>query len=805
MIKNYLTTTVRNILKRKGFSLLNIVGLAIGLSASLLILQYVKDELSYDDFHANADRIYRVQFDAYRNGERIFECATAFPKVAPMMIADFPEVEDATRLYLRYGGGVVRYEEISIKEDNLFQAEQNFFSIFSYPLLNGEAKLDQPNTAIIEEETARKYFGVTDPIGKRIRFGDQEEYEITGVMRSPENSHLKFTFLLSYPTLVTLYGEGFNNAWGWYDFYNYLLLKPGSDASALEAKFPAFIDKHGSDPNNPSAIKASERTKFILQPLSSIHLYSDLIQEARVNGNGRTVYFLMIIAFFILVIAWVNYINLSTARAVERAKEVGIRKAIGAHKGQLIGQFLAESLLINLAASILGIALLYLAIPAFNQLADKHLTFSIFFDINLWLSLAALFVIGSLLSGLYPAFILSAYQPARVLKGSMKGSQDGLVLRKSLVVFQFIASVALIAGTLIVFNQLKFMENRELGIDIDQTVVINAPGVVDFDSLYGNYLEVYRNSLASYPEVKNFTAVSEVPGNLIFWTNGAQRIGDDESQRNQMYIMGVDYNFFTTFNNKVLAGRTYAHEFTGDSSSVVLNAKAVEVFNLKTPENALGQFIRIGGDTLRIVGVVDNYHQEGLKQDFRPTAFRLQQNARSYFCVKVETQHLDRALGFLQAEYAKVFPNNPFDYFFLDSFFNRQYKNERQFGSVFGFFAVLAILVASLGLFGLASFTASQRTKEIGIRKVMGATVPLIFVLLSKDFLRLVVIANLVAIPLVWYVMNRWLDTFAFRIEIGAWIFIVAAVVTTLVALVTVSYQSLKAALINPVKSLRYE
>lgn len=805
MLRNYLLITVRSILKRKGFSFLNIAGLAIGLSASLLILQYVKDELSYDDFHTQADRIYRVQFDAYRNGQKIFECATAFPKVAPMLKADFPEVEDATRLYLRYGGGVVRYEETSIKEDNVFQAEQNLFSIFSYPILQGVAKLDQPNTAMVEEETARKYFGAVDPIGKRIRFGDQEEYEITGVFRSPENSHLKFTFLFSYPTLITLFGEGFNNAWGWYDFYNYVLLKPGSDAQAFEAKLPAFIDKHGADQNNPGAIKASERTKFVLQPLADIHLYSDLIQEARVNGNGRTVYFLMIIAFFILIIAWVNYINLSTARAIERAKEVGIRKAVGAFKGQLVTQFIGESLIINFCAALVGLILVYAAIPAFNQLADKQLTFSIFQDVMLWSSLFILFVLGSLLSGLYPAFILSSYKPVLVLKGSMKSSKNGLFLRKSLVVVQFMASVALIAGTIIVYNQLRFMENRDLGIDIDQTLVINAPGVVEYDSLYGNYLDVYRNTLSTNPSIKNFTAVSEVPGNLIFWTNGAQRVGDDETQRNQMYMMGVDFNFFQTFGNEVLAGRTFGYEYPGDSSSVIVNEKAVEIFNLKSPDNAIGQEIRIGGDTLRVVGVVANYHQEGLKQDFRPTAFLLQQNARSYFCIKMSSQNTSETMSFLQEKYAEVFPNNPFDYFFLDSFFNRQYKNERQFGNVFGFFAMLAILVASLGLFGLASFTASQRTKEIGIRKVLGSSVARIFILLSKDFLWLVLIANVIAIPLVWIVMQKWLTTFAFHIEIGAWIFAVAIIITTLVALVTVSYQSIKAALVNPVKSLRYE
>ena len=799
MLKNYLLTTFRNIARRKGFSILNVFGLSIGLAASLLILQYVKDELSFDDFHSKAGRIFRVEFDAYREGKQIFKCATAFPKVAPTMKATFPEIEDATRLYLRYGGGVVRYEDISIKEDNLFQAEQNFFTIFDYPLLDGSAKLDQPNTAIVEEATARKYFGEQSPIGKRIRFGDNEEYEITGVLRSPENSHLKFTFLFSYPTLVTLWGESFENAWGWYDFYNYILLKPGTSPSALEAKLPPYIEKNGTREGE------SERTRFVLQPLADIHLYSDLIQEARVNGNGRTVYFLLIIAFFILVIAWVNYINLSTARAIERAKEVGVRKAIGAAKRQLVGQFLSEALMINFFAALVGLLLVAIAIPLFNEVAGKHLTFSIFSDPNLWLALGALFLLGTLLSGVYPAFVLSSFQPVKVLKGSLKGTRDGLFLRKALVTIQFVFSVALITGTIIVYRQLQFMTKQDLGIDIEQTVVINGPGYLQADSLYTTYLNGFRNAVNNQSIIKNFTVTTEVPGNLIFWTTGALRMGDDVTKRNQMYILGVDNNFFQTFGNKFLSGRPYSPEFTGDSSSVILNRKAVEMFNLTSPDHAIGQRIAIGGDTLNIVGVVENYHQEGLRQDFRPTAFRLVQSARSYFCVKVNSNDLDDALTLLKSQYATIFPNNPFDYFFLDSFFNRQYQNERQFGSVFSFFSLLAIFVASLGLFGLASFTAAQRTKEIGIRKVLGSSVPNIFLLLSKDFIKLVIIANVIAVPLVWFVMEKWLNTFAFRIDMSLWFFAVAGVITIFVALFTVSYQSINAAVANPVKSLRYE
>lgn len=799
MIKNYLLTAFRSLLKRKGHAFLNVIGLSLGLAASLLILQYVKDELSYDDFHTNSARIYRVEFDAYRNGEKIFGCATAFPKVAPSLIEEFPEVEDATRLYLRYGGAVVRHEDIAIKESNLFQAEQNLFTIFSYPILEGTPRLDQPNTAVVDADVARKYFGDENPIGKRIKIGNDEDYEITAVMRSPENSHLKFSFLLSYPTLVTLWGEDFNSAWGWYDFYNYVLLREGADPKLLESKLPAFIDKYSGREN------ASERTTFVLQPLEQIHLYSDLIQEARVNGNGRTVYFLMIIAFFILIIAWINYINLATARAVERAKEVGVRKSVGALKRQLVAQFVSEALLVNLSAAVVGLAILFAAIPGFNQLAEKQLTFSILGNTNLWLTLGGLFLIGSLVSGLYPAFVLSSYKPARVLKGSMAGSKEGILLRKGLVLAQFAASVALIAGTIIVYRQLQFMQSRDLGIDIDRVVAIHGPGFLQADSLYGSYLNVYRNQLAQHPQIKNFTAASEVPGNLIYWTNSAQKLGSDESKANQVYIMGVDYNYFSTFGNELLSGRFFAPEFPADSSSIVINEKSVDIFELGSVESAINQEVRIGSDTFRVVGVVGNYHQEGLKQDFRPTAFRLQQNARSYFCVKLGANEMDQTMAYLKEKYAEVFPNNPFDYFFVDNFFNRQYKNERQFGSVFGFFALLAILIACLGLFGLASFTVAQRTKEIGIRKVMGSSVPNIFMLLSKDFLKLVLLANLFAVPVVLLVMQQWLNTFTFHISIGAMVFVVSALVTVFIALITVSYQSITAALVNPVRSLRYE
>ncbi len=524
------------------------------------------------------------------------------------------------------------------------------------------------------------------------------------------------------------------------------------------------------------------------------------------NGNGRSVYFLMVIAFIILLIAWVNYVNLATARATERAKEVGVRKSIGAGRLQVMMQFLSEAFVVNLVSVVIAIVLLVLAIPFFNTLAGKSLTTSILSDLYLWYAIGGFFIVGSLLSGLYPAFVLASFQPVKVLKGAVRGSREGMYLRKGLVIIQFAASVGLIAGTMIVYQQLTFMQQRDLGINIEQSLVINAPGVA-YDSLYPSQLSAFRNEVLRNSSITKMTASTEIPGNLIYWTNGAKKVGEDQEQPSTiMYRMGIDYEFFNTYENKFLAGRGYDPSYTADSASVVLNKKAIDVLGFHSAEEAVGGKIRIGRDTLTVIGVIEDYHQEGLKNDFRQTAFTYVASPRSYFTLKVSSQNLPQTLAFAKEKFALAFPGNPFDYFFLDNFFERQYQQEHQFGKVFTFFAILAIGVASLGLFGLASFTAAQRTKEIGIRKVLGSSVTSIFFLLSRDFLKLVIVANVIAIPFIWWVMDSWwLQQFAFRIDIGAWIFVVATLITTGIALFTVSYQSISAATTNPVKSLRYE
>ncbi|MEM1094697.1 MAG: ABC transporter permease [Bacteroidota bacterium] len=796
MLKNHLTIALRVFWNRKGYVALNTLGLALGMAASILILQYVDTQQSYDGFHDDGDRIYRVQFNSYRDGGLQFESATAFPKVGPAMLEEFPEVEDYVRLFLHYGGRVVQHEARSYKEEYLFQADANFFSFFSYPLLLGDpaTALAQPNTAVISEAIAQKYFGTANPLGERITIGGDLEYEITGVARSPEESHLKFNFLLSYETLVQAWGDGFDTAWGWYDFYNYIRLTPSAQPEAVEAKFPAFINKHGGE-------NADQRTEFVLQALPDIYLTSDLIQEARINGNGTAVSFLALIALFIMGIAWINYINLSTARAAERAREIGVRKVMGAGKGQLIRQFLMESVVMNALAMLLALLLVWAALPVFSSLVGAEASYGFLLDGRFWLLLGALFVVGSALAGLYPAFVLSGYQPVQVLKGSFSRSAQGLLLRKGLVVGQFAISFALIAGTLIVFQQLQFMQQQDLGIQVEQTLVVEGPGAVD--STFVEQNTAFEEVLLQQAGIQRVAGSSEIPGNLIYWTSGARSLTSEASSI--LYQVGVDYDYLESYGHQVLAGRTYSPDFQADDESIILNDTARRLLGFESAESTVGQQIVVGGDTLAVAGVVADYHQEGLQKGYDPIGFRLSPNAGRYYSIKVASADLPGVIRYIGEQYQTFFPGNPYIYYFLDNHFNAQYQQDEQFGRVFTFFALLAIFVACLGLFGLSSFTAVQRTKEIGIRKVLGSSVGGIVMLLARDFLVLVLVGSLIATPVLWLTMQGWLDGFAFRIDLGIWVFVAAGVLTLLLAMLTVAYQSVRASTANPIESLRYE
>jgi putative ABC transport system permease protein len=803
MLSNYFLSAFRNFWRFRGYTLLNLLGLAIGTTASLLIGQYVLHELSFDQFHQDKDRIYRVQYDFLRNGELMFQCASAFPAVGPAMQADFPEVEAYARMYMFYGGAVVRQGEQAYKEQGIYVVDPTFLTMFDYPWVAGDRDhaLDEPNTVVITQQMAQKYFGDQDPLGQEISLATFDPFKITGVIKSPDNSHLTFNFLVSIPSIY-VWGDDMRETlvsnWGWYDFFNYVRLAPGTDVASLEAKLPGMIAQR----NDQNKV---ERTRLTLQPLTDIHLYSDLIQEHRPNGDGTITYVLLGLALFILLIAWINYVNLSTARSLSRAREVGVRKAVGARRIQLISQFLLETLLLNLLAIGLAVVLYELSRSYFQQLLGHELAVSLFVQPVFWWAVLGFATLGTALAGLYPAFVLSAYRPASVLKGRLARSQGGAWLRKGLVVGQFVASVAMIAGTVIVYQQLRYMRSQDLGMNIEQTLVLNGPEIFTDDSTYLSAYRAFQQDLLRVPGVQQVAASSEIPGSLIYWTNGGRGVRQPRESNSILYLMGVNEDFLPTYDIKLLAGRNYGTDYGLDGSSIILNETACQAFGLGSAEAAIGQQVIKGGDTLRVVGVIVDYHQQSLKKAHIPIALVHQPETRSYYSVKLASKDVSETLAQVEAAYQAQFPGNPVVYRFLDDFFDQQYRAEQRFGMVFTLFAGLAIAVACLGLIGLSMFTAAQRRKEVSIRKVLGSSVQSIFLLLSREFFFLILLANVMAVLLVWWPMEQWLAGFAFRIELQWWMFALAAGITMLIAMATVSWQALRAAHTNPAEVLRSE
>ena len=809
MIKNYIKTTFRTLAKNKVYSTLNILGLALGLAACLFIVQYISYEYSYDKFHSNHENLYRVKYMVYRSGKLDIDCAAAVPRVGPFMKENMPEVVDFARAFPMET--IFESNNIQYRERRVQVADASFLQIFDYPLIHGDSEtaLDEPNKIVITESTAKKYFGRTDVIGEVLEMHSWPEgdYEVTGVTADvPENSHLKYNVLISYESLnnTTRNDDGTassETSWGWYDFNTYVLLKEGTDPITFDKKFAEVLyAERGEDFE-----KYDFRADFPLQPITDIHLYSNLLQESEPleQGDGDTVFFLSMIAVFILIIAWINYINLSTAKSLERAKEVGVRKSMGAHKKQLMYQFLVESFVLNFLALVIALVFVIVATPLFSQLADAPLSRAFFLQPIFWLAVVGIYTIGSMLSGLYPAFILSSFRPIQVLKGKMTTSKSGVLLRRALVIFQFAASVTLISGTIIVYQQLNHMKKLDLGFDMTDTFVIQGPD--SQDSTFTKRLQSFHDELLGKSIVESVTKGSNVPGEEIFWTRGMRRQEDTPDKNFIFYIAGVDYDYFPSYDIEILAGRNYDQNITTDTANVLINYSAMQSLKIPSPEEAIGVKLNVSGDTRTIIGVVDNYTQLSLKNNVNPIVFPLVENASSFITVRLNTADYQSAYQEIKSSFDEFFSGAPFDTFFLDEFYNRQYVNEKNFSRTFTLFSVFAIIVACLGLFGLTSFTAMQRTKEIGIRKVLGAEVSQIVMILSKEFMILVVIANVLSWPIVYVVMDGWLNNFTSRISIGIIVFAISALMVFLIAIVSVGYKTLQTAKTNPIRALRYE
>lgn len=822
MYKSIFLTAVRSIRKHGFFAILNISGLAIGMAVFLLIAQYVRFERSYEAFVPEADRIYRVALHSYVNNELVMQSAENYPGVGPALQREFPEVVSYARLYnLGYKNNLIITNEealpepIAYKHRRFLYADSAFLPMMGYELLAGDARtaLAEANTAVISDVFAKFYFGSDDAVGKTLRMQDDdfnnEQVKVTGVFKAlPENTHLKFDVLFSYKTL---YGRGdwaisrYDQSWQRKDMYTFIKVAPGTDAASLQGKFAALFDQY-----NPALKERNQRDELMLQPLRSIHLTSQLAEEPEPNGDERIVSFMAMIGLFVLVIAWINYINLATAKAMERANEVGVRKVMGAVKQQLINQFLAEAFVVNLISMVLAVVIVLLVLPYFNTLSGLQLSRMDFMSVDFVLLAVLLWLGGALLSGFYPAFVLSSFKPVQVLKGKLRNSKRGLLLRKVLVVSQFAASVILIAGTLIVYEQLQFMMKRDIGMNIDQVLVVERPGIAPRDrQAFNSSVDVFRNELANQTNVLGVSTSVTIPGKQREYKAMIRQYAATDETLVPIRFNSMDYNFMDVFGMKLLAGRAFSPEYPNDpDTSVIITESASRLLGFETPDDALGETVSIPAfrfDAI-VVGVVNDYHQVSLKKALEPTIFYCTAYSGEFYSVRIAAgTDVRGTVALIESAWRKAFPGNPFDYFFLDDYFNQQYENEQKFGKLFTTFAGVAIMVGCLGLLGLSAYSANQRTKEIGIRKVLGSSVPQIFMLLSVDYIRLVALSIVLAVPLVYYMMQQWLSGFSYRVDIGVMVFLIAGVTVLIIALAVISFQTLKAARTNPVQSLRYE
>ena len=804
MLKNYINIAFRNFFRNKSNTLINLFGLVIGLSVFFLILQYVTFELSYDSFNKNADRIYRVRNDRIYS-DKHDKSAGCPPALGPTLKKDFPEVIESARFRVTDITYLDAGKNIAENIEKVYYTEPSFLKIFTFPLDKGSSltALNDPYNVMISESMSRKYFGGENSLNKEITLISEygkHDYKVTGVFKDvPENSHIKFNMLISYKTLTACNSDA-EYYWGWNAFNTYILLAPNADPKALEAKFPAMVEKYKN-------YESSYKRQYLLQPVKDIHLYSHLRFEPEVNGSADTVRFLSIIAVFVLILAWVNYINLSTSRSLTRAREVGIRKVLGSNRLQLIRQFMMESLLVNVLSLMLAIIICEIVLPFFNQLTGKPLTLDLL--LSKWILILSVFAGGTILTGFYPAFIMSAFNPLTVLKTKSGRIYNKFNLRKALVIFQFAVSIVLIISTLIVYQQLSFMRSKDLGINIDQTLVVKAPtGKDDSFAQVSNF----KDALQAIPYIKSVSASASVPGKgYSNASSGVRKYESNPEDGTQGFFIDVDENYFKQFNVPLVAGRNFTRE-SRFNNEIILNEEAVKVYGFKDPEDAVGNkliFDGFDGQSIKIVGVTKDYHQESLKSSVLPVVFNpigaSDLNLTKYFSLKVDKQNIQQTIMQVKKKWEEVFPGQPFEYEFLDEIFNAQYKSDLQFGEVFGLFTFLAIIISCLGLLGLASYTNLQRTKEIGIRKVIGASLNNILFMLVKDFTKWVLIANLFAWPVAYYMMDKWLQDFAYRIEMPLWVFVLSGSTALAIAVVTISWHAIKAALANPVESLRYE
>jgi len=807
MFRNYLTVALRNIRKHKGYSLINIVGLAVGIASCLLILLFVQSELSCDRFHEKAERVYRVGFK-FHVGTNQFDAALGPCPLADSLVRDFPEVESAARIFARQsrGGDVfVRFGDKRYKENRFLWADQALFDILSFRFIKGspEEALVQHNSVVLTKEAAEKYFGQEDSMGKMLELEDGSLYIVKGVTEGwLETSHFRFDFLASFSSLPKSKDQDF------YDtaVFTYILLRENTSIEQLEAKLPEFsgkcmapiIEKIMAVPYK-DFLESGNFIGFMIQPLLDIHLHSDWGNELEPQGNFNTVIIFSAIALLILSVACINFINLTTARSSQRASEVGVRKVVGSTQRQLIRQFLSESIFLSFIAFLSALIMVDLALPVFNTLVGKEFPATYYQNWSfLMVMLLGALVIG-ILAGSYPAFLLASFRPVEVLKGKMVSSIKGRLFRNILVVFQFCASIILLVGTTVIYTQLHYIRNKELGFEKEHVIVVQRAEKL------GSQQEAFKQEIKRNSDILSVTFTDSLP-QMLLEAKVFQKEGEGNNETNTILTITADYDLLETYDLKLIEGRYFERERSADSTAVVLNETAVKALNIKNPLEKRLILVGLRRKPMDIIGIINDFHMEPLHVKIGPIAVILiGKRPGVLLSARVRPENLSKTLGYMEDQWNQFTNNQPFEYVFFDDQFDLIYKTEVQASKVITAFACLAIFIACLGLLGLASYTASQRTKEIGIRKVLGATVSEIVLLLNKDFIKWVLMANLIAWPLAYYAMNKWLQNFAYRIGLNIWMFMGSAALALIIALLTVSYQSIKAAHANPVDSLRYE
>ena len=800
MYKNYFKIAWRSLWRQKLYSFINIGGLAIGLTCFILISLYIQLELSYDSFYSKADQIYRV----YQRQEGNVFMDSDYFAVTPAglskaLVTEYPEVEQATTI--QHPSALISLEKKHFWEKGI-SADQGFFQVFDFPFIQGDPKtvLEKPNSIVLTKSLAKKIFGNSNPIGKTLGYKvyqSDQKFTITGVIQDPPlNSSFQFTFLVSIQSMDNYIRDMKAETWQNNSYYTFFVLKEGADPELLENKFPQLLKKY-VDKSDDYPFKDT----YLVQPLAELHLENEANFDIGLKGNTNYVYLFSFIALIVLLLACVNYMNLAIARSIKRAQEVGLRKVIGAVKNQLIGQFLGESILITFLALLLSLTFIQLLLPVFGYLLEREIEFDFIQNIYLLPGLCLLVILVGVVSGSYPAFYMSSLNPVQVIKGSSGKMSGKFGIQRWLIVGQFAVSIVLIISSIVIYRQFQFIQNKELGFDKDHVVTLRIR-----DQNVAKQFDVIKNEWSGNPKVVAVTSSGHLPTNIDSSNLISKRPKDNQEDNIAIYRSAVDYNFLDVFGIDLIAGRNFSRERKTDAErGFILNETAVKALGW-TPEEAIGkQFYRYGSTYHNtIIGVVKDFHMHSMHQPMQPLMLFVRNEYISYISIKVKPESMQKTLSSLEKTFQKYTPY-PFEYEFLDEKFDELYKADLRLGEIFGFFTILAILIATLGLFGLAAFSAQQKTKEIGIRKVLGASISSIISLLAKDFIRLVMLGFIIATPVAWYIMQQWLANFAFRITISWWIFVLAGGIAIVVALLTVIYQSLKAALTNPVEALRNE